>query len=91
MRQLFWQNMEEVSQDMADAAFRLFDKYGCLKTKFMEHCVQRGTGVWDEELDYGPLFLIEVCLLGLPSFMRCQNLTFAIFRPLELLLTFAFS
>jgi GNAT superfamily N-acetyltransferase len=51
--------MEEPSQEMADLAFDVFDKYGYLKLKYKDHCVQKGIGVWGEELDYGGLLLIE--------------------------------
>ncbi|RWQ91588.1 hypothetical protein C8Q69DRAFT_129016 [Paecilomyces variotii] len=59
MRSEFWEKIEEPSQDMYNVAFHVFDRYGTLKTK-------RGTGVWGDELDYGPLFLIE-CHGSIPS------------------------
>ena len=59
IRSNFWRDMEEPSQDMADIAFGLFDRYGCLKAKFKNQSVQKGTGVWGEELDYGLLLFIE--------------------------------
>lgn len=55
----FWRDMEEPSQDMADLAFEVFDKYGFLKKNFQDHCIKKGTGVWGSELNFGPLFLIE--------------------------------
>ncbi|KAJ9297976.1 hypothetical protein DTO271G3_4197 [Paecilomyces variotii] len=59
MRSEFWEKMEEPSQDMCDVAFHVFDRYGTVKAKYKDHPVQRGTGVWRDELDHGPLFLIE--------------------------------
>ena len=32
---------------------------GTVKAKYKDHPVQRGTGVWGNELDHGPVFLIE--------------------------------
>jgi hypothetical protein len=55
----FWRDMEEPSQDMAEVAFEVFNRYDCLKSKFKDHIIQRGNGAWGEELDNGPLFLIE--------------------------------
>lgn len=52
-------NMEELSQETCQVAFDVFDRYGTVKLKYMEHPVQRGNGVWGTELDDGPLFLIE--------------------------------
>ncbi|KAJ5959832.1 zinc knuckle transcription factor [Penicillium vulpinum] len=51
--------MEEPSEDMCDVAFHVFDRYGTVETKYKDHPVQRGTGVWGNELDHGPIFLIE--------------------------------
>jgi hypothetical protein len=56
----FWQKMEAPSQDMSDVAFDVFDQYGYIKSKFKSHLMQRGTGLWNDELDHGPLFLIEI-------------------------------
>ncbi|KAJ5373957.1 zinc knuckle transcription factor [Penicillium concentricum] len=60
MRSEFWENMEEPSEETCGMAYDVFDRYGTLKTKYKDHPVQRGTGVWGNELDHGPLFLIEV-------------------------------
>ena len=51
--------MEGPSQGMAGFAFDVFDRYGYLKADFKNHCIQKGTGVWGEELDHVPLLLIE--------------------------------
>lgn len=59
MRSDFWENMEEPSEETCGVAFHVFDRYGTVKTKYKDHPVQRGTGVWGKELDDGPLFLIE--------------------------------
>ncbi|GIJ99534.1 hypothetical protein Aspvir_001667 [Aspergillus viridinutans] len=64
MRSEFWERMEEVSSDMCGVAFQVFDRYGTVKTKYKGHPVQKGTGVWGNELDYGPLFLIEELHVG---------------------------
>ncbi|QSS49242.1 hypothetical protein I7I53_09545 [Histoplasma capsulatum var. duboisii H88] len=59
MRFEFWEKMEVVSSEMCGVAFRVFDRYGTVMTKYKIHPVQKGTGVWRDELDHGPLFLIE--------------------------------
>lgn len=51
--------MEEPSEETCDVAFHVFNRYGTVKTKYKDHPVQRGTGVWGNELDHGPLFLIK--------------------------------
>lgn len=55
----FWESMEGVSQYMSNLAFRTFDRYGNLKKGLKEHPVQRGTGVWGNEMDTGPLLFIK--------------------------------
>lgn len=59
IRSEFWEKMEEPSEETCSVAFHAFDRYGTVRTKYKDHPVQRGTGVWGNELDYGPLFLIE--------------------------------
>ncbi|KAF4169680.1 hypothetical protein CNMCM6936_006839 [Aspergillus lentulus] len=55
----FWEKMEEPSEETCNVAFHVFDRYGTVKAKYKDHPVQRGTGAWGNELDHGPLFLIE--------------------------------
>lgn len=59
IRSEFWKMMEEPSEEMCDVAFHVFDRYGTVQTKYRDHPVQRGTGIWGNELDHGPFFLIE--------------------------------
>ena len=59
VRAEFWERMEEPSEETCDMAFHVFDRYETVKTKYKDHPVQRGTGIWGKELDHGPLFLIE--------------------------------
>ncbi|KAF7874923.1 hypothetical protein EAF04_002097 [Stromatinia cepivora] len=59
IREHFWSEMEAPCSDMSSIAFELFDRYGYLNDHLKNHCVQKGTGVWGSELDFGPLFLIE--------------------------------
>lgn len=70
MRSAFWEGMEEPSQDTCDVAFEVFDRYGTVKAKYKDHPVQRGTGVWGNELDNGPLFLIEELHVTAPELRR---------------------
>ncbi|OKL58029.1 hypothetical protein UA08_06455 [Talaromyces atroroseus] len=55
----FWDDMEEPEQELADLAFELFDRFGCLQPKFKEHPIKRGSGIWKDELNYGDILLIE--------------------------------
>ncbi|KAJ8064683.1 hypothetical protein OCU04_007004 [Sclerotinia nivalis] len=59
IREHFWSEMEAPCSDMSSIAFELFDRYGYINDHLKNHCVQKGTGLWGSELDFGPLFLIE--------------------------------
>jgi hypothetical protein len=51
--------MEVSSEETCNVAFHILDRCGTVKTKYKGHLVQRGTGAWGNDLDYGPVFLIE--------------------------------
>ena len=55
----FYTDMEELSQDFADLAFNLFDRWGYVKDDFLYHPVKKGTGIWGEELNRGKILLIQ--------------------------------
>lgn len=59
IRESFWLEMEEPTQETSDLAFDLFDRYGRLNPEVYEHDVNKGTGVWGKELDRGDLLLFE--------------------------------
>lgn len=59
IRQAFWQNVEEPTQETADLAFTLFDRYGRFNPEYYEHDFRKGTGVWGKELDIGDILVIE--------------------------------
>jgi hypothetical protein len=59
MRSGFWETMEALNEETCDVAYHVFDRYGTVKAKYRDHPVQRGAGVWGNELDHGPLFLME--------------------------------
>jgi hypothetical protein len=59
MRSEFWEKMEVPSEETCKVAFHVFDRYGTVKAKYKDHPVQRGAGAWGNELDHGPIFLIE--------------------------------
>ncbi|KAF7957709.1 hypothetical protein EAE96_003279 [Botrytis aclada] len=59
IRRNFWSEMEAPSRELSLIAFELFDRYGYLNGHLKNHCVQKGTGVWGSELDYGSLFILE--------------------------------
>ena len=54
----FYREMEEPSQDLADLAYTLFDRWGCLKEDIRTHPIKRGSGVWGEELHQNVNFLV---------------------------------
>ncbi|PYH42930.1 uncharacterized protein BP01DRAFT_324199 [Aspergillus saccharolyticus JOP 1030-1] len=59
IRSEFWKKMEVLSEETCNVAFHVFDRYGTVKAKYKDHPVQRGTSAWGNELDHGPVFLIE--------------------------------
>ncbi|KAL1847993.1 hypothetical protein Daus18300_013753 [Diaporthe australafricana] len=59
MRESFWLEMESPTQETSDLAFDLFDRYGRLNSEFYKHEINRGSGVWGNELDHGDLLLFE--------------------------------
>ncbi|KAF7955214.1 uncharacterized protein EAE97_000473 [Botrytis byssoidea] len=59
IRRNFWSDMEAPSRELSLIAFELFDRYGYLNGHLKNHCVQKGTGVWGSELDFGSLFILE--------------------------------
>ncbi|KAL2871683.1 uncharacterized protein BJX67DRAFT_389187 [Aspergillus lucknowensis] len=59
VRSELWEKMDAAGVETSDVAFHVFDRYGTVKAKYKDHPVQRGTGVWGNGLDHGPLFLIE--------------------------------
>ncbi|KAJ5124023.1 zinc knuckle transcription factor, partial [Penicillium bovifimosum] len=65
-----WERMEEPSEETCGVAFHVFDRYGTVQTKYKDHPVQRGTGVWGNDLDHGPLFLIEKLHVIAPELRR---------------------
>ncbi len=59
IRRTFYQDMEEASHNTSQLAFDIFDRHGCLKSELISHCVRKGSGVWGDEVDEGPIFLVE--------------------------------
>ncbi|KAK7957260.1 uncharacterized protein PG986_006482 [Apiospora aurea] len=59
IRDSFWQDMEEASQESCDLAFGLFDRYGRVSRKYIEPGFRQGSGVWGRELDVGDILLFE--------------------------------
>ena len=55
----FYNEMEEPSMDTSLLAFALFDRYGRLRPEFKSHPYRQGSGVWNDEIDEGVVFLIE--------------------------------
>ncbi|CEL06575.1 hypothetical protein ASPCAL09748 [Aspergillus calidoustus] len=82
VRPQFWQRMEELSQDTSDIALKIFNRYGIVKPNLKHHPIQKGSGVWQTELDNGPLATIEYVHV-IPSDLRRKGLGS---KMLELLL-----
>lgn len=55
----FYEEMGEESEYLAELAFNLFDRWGCVKDDILYHPVKKGTGVWGEELNRGKILLIQ--------------------------------
>ena len=64
IRATFHRDMEEISNDTADLAFDIFDRWGCLKSAYQCHPIKKGTGVWGPELNSGLFLLIETMAVG---------------------------
>lgn len=59
IRATFYRDMEEPTHDLSELAFHVFDRWGCLKSKFRDHPVKKGTGIWGAELDKSQFLFIE--------------------------------
>lgn len=59
IRATFYEEMGEETEDLADLAFNLFDRWGCVKDDFLYHPVKKGTGIWGEELNRGKILLFQ--------------------------------
>ncbi|KAM0797150.1 hypothetical protein BDR22DRAFT_864113 [Usnea florida] len=60
IRAYFHRGMAEVSNNAANLAFDIFDRWGCLKSAYQCHPIKKGTGVWGPELNSGRFLLIEI-------------------------------
>ena len=59
IRATFHRDMEEISNDAANLAFDIFDRWGCLKSEYQQHPIKKGNGLWGPELNSGRFLLIE--------------------------------
>ena len=59
IRKDFYSLMEEPSQELAELAFGLFDRWGNIKSDYLEHPVKKGSGVWGKELNRGSFLYVE--------------------------------
>ena len=64
IRPYFYTEMKEPTQELADLAFELFDRWGCVKDDFLHHPVKKGTGIWSEELNRGKILLFQSLSVG---------------------------
>jgi hypothetical protein len=51
--------MRRYSAGLGKLALALFDRHGRLQEKFKTHAINKGSGVFQEELDYGDILFIE--------------------------------
>ncbi|KAL3492333.1 hypothetical protein BJX62DRAFT_236365 [Aspergillus germanicus] len=54
-------------------AMKVFNRYGVVKPNLKHHLIQKGSGVWQSELDHGPLLTIERVHV-VPSELRREGL-----------------
>ncbi|KAK5998616.1 hypothetical protein PT974_00997 [Cladobotryum mycophilum] len=59
---------------------QLFDRYGRLRDEFKHHPIQRGSGIWGDELDRGDILAIDKIIVLIP--WRRQGIGRAIVRAL---------
>ena len=59
IRAAFYTEMEAPTQELSELAFGLFDRWGNIKSEYLEHPVKKGSGVWGKELNRGSFFYIE--------------------------------
>lgn len=59
IRANFYTDIEEPTSDTAEFGFDLFDRWGNLKTEYIQHPVKKGSGVWGKEFNEGRILLIE--------------------------------
>ena len=64
IRATFHRDMEEISNDAANLAFDVFDRWGCLKSEHQCHPIKKGNGLWGPELNSGRFLLIETVAVG---------------------------
>jgi GNAT superfamily N-acetyltransferase len=55
----FYDDMEGPSRETSALAYELFDRYGRLRLEFKDHPIKKGSGIWRDGLDIGPILLIE--------------------------------
>ena len=55
----FYTEMEAPTHELSELAFGLFDRWGNIKSDYLEHPVKKGSGVWGKELNRGSFFYIE--------------------------------
>jgi hypothetical protein len=63
IRSQFWEKMEVPSEETCNVAFHVFDRYGTVQTKYKDHPVQRGTGVWGTSLIMALFSLLKKFML----------------------------
>lgn len=59
IRQAFYHEIEEPTEESSAMGFALFDRYGRLKPAFKKNASKAGSGIWGDELDIGYIHLID--------------------------------
>ncbi|KAI0975600.1 hypothetical protein F4678DRAFT_456953 [Xylaria arbuscula] len=59
IRKGFWADMVEFGEQSSSLAFELFDRHGRFHQEYYQHPFRKGLGIWDIELDYGDILLLE--------------------------------
>lgn len=59
IREKFYHDIEQPTEESSAMGFALFDRYGRLKPAFKKHAFKSGSGIWGDELDIGDIHLID--------------------------------
>ena len=70
IRATFYDHTTKPFDESTLMAFNLFSGYGFLKEQYKEHPIQKGSGVWEDQLDEGDILLIEDVIV-VENYRRC--------------------
>lgn len=56
---LFWEGLDQSTQDTSRRAFDIFDQYGLFRDDIKTHSIKKGSCIWGDEFDLGDLLIID--------------------------------